>query len=201
MTVYAAGIVLPDNAQTYQFYSTLKNTSGGLGVTAAVLVERDAAGGLRVTEGGDTTAGAGTFGGSLIGMLVGVLAGPLGVLLGATAGALGGSLFDLSRLEKADDAISEFGRLVPAGGNAIIAETNEADTAALDAMVTAAGGTIARRPMHEVVAELEAQQQAAEDASDAARKAMREQRKAERHEKVEDRVDALKAKFEHAKND
>jgi hypothetical protein len=52
-----------------------------------------------------------------------------------------------------------------------------------------------RRPLDEVVAELEVQQAAAEEAEKAARKAIREQKKQERKETRQQRVDALKAKF------
>jgi hypothetical protein len=52
----------------------------------------------------------------------------------------------------------------------------------LDTFVAGMGGTIVRRPLDEVVAELEAQQAAAEEAEKAARKAIREQKKQERKE-------------------
>lgn len=195
MTDYAVAIVLPDNASTYQFYSTMKNSYDQLGVSAAAIVERDDQGAVRVTEGDDTVTGEGIVGGSLLGLLVGVLGGPLGMLLGASVGAAGGAVFDAARVDTADDAITEFAGLVPAGRNAIIAETVESSTVALDAVVKDAGGTIVRRPIAEIVAEIEAQQQAVADAADAARDALREQRKQERHEKIEERIDALKARF------
>ena len=156
-------------------------------------MERDKDGHLHVPEGGDMAAGAGTAGGFLIGMLVGVLGGPVGMLLGAGAGAASGALYDADRLDKGDEAIEQFGALVPTGGNALLAETVEATTGPLDAFVAEMGGTIVRRPLDEVIAELEAQQ-AAEEAEKAARKAIREQ-KQERKETRQQRVDALKAKF------
>ncbi|GAB2509700.1 hypothetical protein CATRI_06875 [Corynebacterium atrinae] len=199
MTDYAVAITLPDNASTYELYSKLKPYYEQLGVSAAAIVERDDQGAIRLTEGDDTLTGEGTLTGTLLGMLVGVLGGPLGMLLGASVGASGGLIFDAARANTADDAITEFAGLVPTGRNAIIAETAENDTTALDAVVKEAGGTIIRRPVAEIVAEIEAQQQAVADAADAARHAMREQRKQERHEKVEERVDALKAKFSRLK--
>ena len=57
------------------------------------------------------------------------------------------------------------------------------------------GGKVSRRPLDEVLAELEAQDEAAREADKAARKAIREQKKRERKEDVQTRVDALKAKF------
>jgi len=57
------------------------------------------------------------------------------------------------------------------------------------------GGKVSRRPLDEVLAELEAQDEAAREADKAARKAIREQKKRERKEDFQTRVDALKAKF------
>ena len=129
------------------------------------------------------------------GGLSGVLGGPLGVLLGFGLGAAGGALVDASRSDDLDDAITEFGKTVRPGGNAIIAQTDEADTAALDALVTKYDGAIVRRPLDEVLAELEAQQDAAEAAAEAARKKLHDEKKAEKKEKREERVEKLKAKF------
>ena len=57
------------------------------------------------------------------------------------------------------------------------------------------GGKVSRRPLDEVLAELEAQDEAAREADKAARKAIREQKKQERKEEFLKRVDALKEKF------
>jgi uncharacterized membrane protein len=173
----------------------LSAAPGGFEIRSAAIVERDKDGHLHVPEGGDTEAGAGTAGGSLIGMLAGVLGGPVGMLLGADAGAASGALYDADRLDTGDEAIEQFGALVPTGGNALLAETVEDTTEPLDAFVSEMGGTIVRRPLDEVVAELEAQQAAAEEAEKTARKAIREQKKQEHKETFQQRVDALKAKF------
>jgi hypothetical protein len=76
-----------------------------------------------------------------------------------------------------------------------LAETVEDTTEPLDTFVSEMGGAIVRRPLDEVVAELEAQQAAADEADKAARKAIREQKKQEHKETYHQRVDALKAKF------
>ncbi|MGV9671318.1 DUF1269 domain-containing protein [Gordonia sp. NPDC003504] len=131
-------------------------------MTAAAILRRDENGRLNVTEGGDVKSGDATVGGSLLGMLIGVLGGPLGVLLGFGLGAAGGALVDASRADDCDVAITEFGKTIRPGGNAILAETDEADTAAFDALVAKYGGAIVRRPLDEVLAEIEAQQDAAE---------------------------------------
>ena len=116
------------------------------------------------------------------------------MLLGWGVGAAAGALYDADRLDTGDEAIEQFGALVPPGGNAVLAETVEDTTEPLDTFVSQMGGTIVRRPIDEVVAELEAQQAAAEEAEKAARKAIREQKKQERKETGQQRVKALKAK-------
>jgi hypothetical protein len=56
------------------------------------------------------------------------------------------------------------------------------------------GCKVSRRPLDEVPAELEAQDEAAREADKAARKAIREQKKQQRKEDFQKRVDALKEK-------
>jgi hypothetical protein len=73
--------------------------------------------------------------------------------------------------------------------------TDEVTTAPLEQFAGGFGGKVTRRPLDEVLAELEAQDEAAREADKAARKAMREQKKKERKEDFQTRVDALKAKF------
>jgi uncharacterized membrane protein len=195
MPEYAVAITFPQNSTAYEALSKLSSAAGGFEIRSAAIVERDKDGHLHVPEGGDTTAGAGIASGSLIGMLVGVLGGPVGMLLGWSVGAASGALYDADRLDKGDEAIEQFGALVPTGGNALLAETVADTTEPLDTFVSEMGGTIVRRPLDEVVAELEAQQAAAEEAEKAARKAIREQKKQEHKETFQQRVDALKAKF------
>ena len=185
----------PDNAQAYQAIAKLRDSSLINEITSAALVERDANGRLTVPEGDDALIGAGAAGGGLLGMVVGVLGGPIGMLFGLGAGALAGSLFDLDRAEAGDTALAEFGRTVKPGGNALILQTDEPDVAGLDGFVKDLGGTIVRRPLDEVVDELEAQQAAAEAAADAADQKMREQCREERKEKWDERVENLRKKF------
>jgi uncharacterized membrane protein len=195
MGEYAVAITFPQNSTAYEALSKLSSAEDGFEIRSAAIVERDKDGHLQVPEGDDTMAGEGTAGGSLIGMLVGVLGGPVGMLLGAGAGAAGGALYDADRLDTGDEAIEQFGASVPVGGNALLAETVEDTTEPLDKFASGMGGTIVRRPLDEVVAELEAQQAAAEEADKAARKAIREQKRQQRKETAQERVDALKAKF------
>ncbi len=195
MTEYATAITFPQTSTTYEAFSKLSAAADQYGVRSGAIVERDAQGQLRVPESGDAAAGIGMASGGLIGMLIGVLGGPIGMLLGWSVGAASGALYDADRLDTGDDAIAAFGRLIPPGGNAILAVTNEETTAPLEQFATGLGGKVTRRPLGEVLAELEAQDEAAREADKAARKAIREQKKQERKEDFQTRVDALKAKF------
>ena len=125
MTEYATPITFPQTGTTYEAFSKLSAAADQYGVRSAGIVERDAQGHLQVPESGDTAAGIGIAGGSLIGMLFGVLGGPVGMLLGWSVGAATGALYDADRLDTGDEAIAAFGRLIPPGGNAILAETEK----------------------------------------------------------------------------
>ena len=72
-----------------------------------------------------------------------------------------GALYDAERLDTGDEAIAAFGRLIPPGGNAILAVTDEVTTAPLEQFAAGFGGKVSRRPLDEVLAELEAQEEAA----------------------------------------
>jgi uncharacterized membrane protein len=195
MTEYVTAITFPQTGTTYEAFSKLSAAAGQYGVRSAGIIERDAQGHLKVPESGDTATGIGFAGGSMIGMLVGALAGPVGMLLGWSVGAGTGALFDAARLDKGDEAIAAFGRLIPPGGNAILAQTDEVTTDPLEQFAAGFGGKVYRRPQDEVLAELEAQEEAAVEADKAARKAIRDQKKRERKEDFHKRLDALKAKF------
>jgi uncharacterized membrane protein len=117
------------------------------------------------------------------------------MLLGWSVGAATGALYDADRLDTGDEAIAAFGRLIPPGGNAILAETDEVTTEPLEQFAAGFGGKVSRRPLDEVLAELEAQDEAAREADKAARKAIREQKTQDRKEDLQKRLDALKAKF------
>lgn len=197
MTDYVAIVTFAEKATTYQAYSELKNSSVINQVRAAALVERAADGSLSVAEGGDTASGVGLAGGSLIGMLVGALGGPLGLLLGWGAGALTGSAVDADRADANTATLLATGGTIVPGGNALVLETSEDDTAALDQFVAGHGGVLVRREEAEVISELEAQEAAAVAAQQAADEAIRQQKKEERQEKREDRIAKLKAKFKH----
>ena len=196
MTEYVAIVTFPAVADAFKAESDLKASPVSSAVVAAALIQRDADGRLSAPEGSDLDAGGGYLGGSLIGLLVGALGGPLGMLLGWGAGGLIGGLSDLDRAQDQSSVLGSMAKEIAPGHNALILQTDEPDTTALDQFVASQGGAITRVPLGQVLDELEAEQDAAEAARKAASEELRKQRKEERHEKWDERVAALKAKFD-----
>ena len=191
-----AVITFPERSTTYEAFSKISADSDRLGLVSAALIEVDEHGRFTIPEGEDNRFGFGVGTGSLIGVLVGALGGPIGMLLGLGVGALAGAAVDADRAESDELAVTAFvGKLAP-GTNGILAQTSEpGSTAPLDAVVAEQGGAIVRRPLDEVLGELEARQAAEEEAARAAREALRERKRQERKENLDQRIEALRAKF------
>ena len=184
-------------SKAYQALSALKEceASGRIGLESAAIVERTQAGELRIPDGTDNVGLVGTASGSLIGMLIGVLGGPVGVLLGWGAGAMMGGAFDVDRALTSDEALTVLGTAIPAGSTAVIASVEEPAVEVIDGEMTKLGGEVTRRPVAEVMDELEAAQEAADAAAREARRTVREQRKAKLSAGVEERRGKLKEKL------
>jgi uncharacterized membrane protein len=184
-------------SKAYQALSVLKDCDAGgrIGLESAAVVERTAAGELRTPESADNVGLVGTASGSLIGMLVGVLGGPVGVLLGWGAGAMMGGAFDVDRAVTSDEALTVLGQAIPPGSTAVIASVEESSVEVIDGEMSRLDGEVTRRPVGDVLAELEAAEDAAEAAAREARRTIREKHKAELSAGVEERVGKLKEKL------
>lgn len=193
--VVVVGFTEPSKA--YQALSVLKESSaeGRIGLESAAIVERTQEGELRIPESVDNDELVGVASGSLIGMLIGVLGGPLGVLVGWGAGAMMGGAFDVDRAVTSDEALTVLGRAIPPGTTAVIASVEEPAVEVIDAEMYKLGGEVTRRPVAEVMGELEAAEEAADAAAREARRELREKRKAEVHANVDERVGKLKEKL------
>jgi uncharacterized membrane protein len=193
--VIAAGFT--ESSKAFEALSRLKvaGFEGRVGVRSAVLVERDADGRVRIPDGVDETGGTATWGGGLIGLTIGILGGPIGMLFGWTTGMLVGGAFDIKRTAQGSDILSELSRTVPPGGTAVVAELDEYATEVVDTTMAELDGVVVRRSAAEVLAELEAAEDAYEEARRAGEKAARAERRAERKESFEQRRDALKVKL------
>ena len=181
-------------SKAYEALSVLKECDAGgrIGLESAAVVERTPSGELRIPESADNVGLLGTASGSLIGMLIGVLGGPVGVLLGWGAGAMMGGAFDLDRAVTSDEALTVLGRAIPPESTALIASVEEPAVEVLDGEMKKLDGEVTRRPVVEVMAELEAAEDAAEAAAREARRTVREEKKAELHADLDTRVGKLK---------
>jgi uncharacterized membrane protein len=186
-----------ESSKAYQALSVLKECSaeGRIGLESAAIVERTEDGKLRIPESIDNDELVGMASGSLIGMLIGVLGGPLGVLVGWGAGAMMGGAFDVDRAVTSDEALTVLGRAIPPGTTAVIASVEEPAVEVIDAEMYKLGGEVTRRPVVEVMGELEAAEEAADAAAREGRRELREKRKAEVHANVDERVGKLKEKL------
>ncbi len=190
MTKYVVSIQFPNDDTTYRAFSDLQSSEAGSSVLTSAILEKDDQGNVTVPQGSDPAGGGGFVGGSLIGMLVGILGGPLGVLLGWGVGATIGAATDADRADDQLSAIDMLGRNLQPGRNVLLLETDEDDTAVLDAWAARDGGTVARETLDEVEVELQAERNAIAAAQKAAREQLKQQRRAEREAKREARHDS-----------
>ena len=186
-------ITFTESSKAYEVLSDLRQASaeGRIDVVSALIAEREEDGHLHLAEGSDATIGEGTATGGLIGLIVG----PLGMLLGWGAGSVIGSLSDIDHADKRETVLGDLSARVAPGTTAILAQVSEVTPEVLDNISTKLGGTVARRPVSEVLAELEAAEAAAEAADREARRTIRDKRREERKEAWDKRVADLKEHF------
>jgi uncharacterized membrane protein len=189
--VVVIGFTEPSKA--YQALSVLTscNADGRIGLESAAVVERTPEGALLIPESADNAELVGMASGSVVGTLIGVLGGPVGMLLGWGAGAMMGGAFDVDRAVTSDEALTVLGTAIPAGSTAVIANIEEPAVEVIDGEMTKLGGEVTRRPVADVMAELDAAEAAADAAAREARKVVRQQKKAE----FEEHVAKVKAKL------
>jgi uncharacterized membrane protein len=184
-------------ANAYEALTRLKelDSQGQIHVSEAAVVVRDESGQVQDRDqvGGDSWAG--TASGGLVGLLVGILGGPLGVLVGGATGLLVGSLFDLDDDDETESVLSEISKSIQVGSPALLAEVTEPSADVIDAAMAELGGTVLRRPVDDVEAEMAAAEQAQRAAKKKAREELREQRHRQHKEEVHEKVAALKAKL------
>ena len=137
----------------------------------------------------------GTAGGGLIGLLIGIIGGPLGILIGGATGVLVGSLFDVHDADETESALGEISRSVQVGRNAVIAEVSEPSPDVIDTAMERLGGSVLRRSVADVEAEIAAAEKAQREAKKKARKELRHARHEKHQEEVHTKVQELKAKL------
>jgi uncharacterized membrane protein len=190
-------VTFTEQSKAYQALSVLKqcDAEGRIALASAAVVERTPEGQLRTPEGAENLGPIGMASGSLLGMLIGVLGGPVGVLVGWGSGALVGGAFDIDRAAKSEEALTTFGTAIPQGSTAVMATVSEPAVEVIDGEMAKLGGEVTRRPVFEVVDELEAAEFAAEKAALEARRELHKKRTTEMKEDLDERVGKLKEKL------
>jgi uncharacterized membrane protein len=150
----------PDN-NAYEAFSALKqlDAEDRLTLSAASVVVRGQDGRLVVKDEVDKGVSM-TAGGGLIGLLIGVLGGPLGILIGGTSGLLFGSLGELAETDRSESLLGEISASLQPGKTALLAQLTEPSYDAVDTAMGALGGTVLRRPIVDVEAEIAAAEKA-----------------------------------------
>jgi uncharacterized membrane protein len=186
----------PDN-NAYAALTTLKELAeqGRLGVDAATVVVRDANGQIVVKDRAGSFEYAGAASGGMLGLLLGIIGGPLGVLIGGTYGLMVGSLFDLDDVERTESVLSEISASVRPGHTALLAQVTEQSAEVVDTAMARLGGTVLRRPVADVEAEIAAAEKAQREAQREATKELVRGRRERSKEQVQAKVEELKAKL------
>jgi uncharacterized membrane protein len=186
-----------EDSKAYEALSQLKDLDGQSQVelAGAAVVVRSEDGHVEIKDEVGDTGYSGTATGGVIGLIVGILGGPFGVLIGGATGLLIGSLFDLDDEEETESALSAISRSVRAEHPALLAEVSEQSSDVIDAAMEGLGGTVLRRSLDDVNAEIAAAEDAQAAAKREARKQLREARRTEVKEKIREKIDELKAKL------
>jgi uncharacterized membrane protein len=186
-----------DDRQAYNAMTSLKqlDAQGQIGVREAVVVVRGEDGQLVAKEHVESPVMAGAAGGGLVGLLIGVIGGPLGVLIGGTYGLLVGSLFDLYEMDETGSALGAISSAARLDHTALLAVVDEQSREVLDVAMTDLDGTVVRRPVAEVEAEIAAAEQAERKAKAEARKELVRGRREHDKAAVQSKVNELKNKL------
>ena len=197
-----------EESKTYQALSELKALAAEQRVQLvnAAVVQRDGSGQLRIKDGAsDGATATGPVTGTLVGALVGLLAGPLGVLLGSASGALIGSAVSIDKAQDRLSVLDQMMQAMPGGSTSLIATVGEYANEVVNGLAERLGGTVLRRPLSAVQAEVDAQSEAHAAAAKEARRVLREKQSDEWRDKFDDwkeeigeGVEKLKAKISQA---
>jgi len=192
--VVVVGFSQDDRA--YEALTTLKElaSQGQIGLDEAAVLVRGEDGHIDVKDQIADPEFVGTASGGLVGLLIGILGGPLGILLGGATGLAVGSLFDLSDAEDSDSVLSEVSKTVKVGRTSLLATVVEQSPEVVDAAMARLSGTVVRRSVADVEAEIAAAEEAQREAKRKARAELRQARRDKRHADAHAKVEKLKAK-------
>jgi uncharacterized membrane protein len=185
-----------EDGSAYEAFTNLKelDEQGQVSIKGAAIVQRGEDGRMVTKDSVDTEQLAGTATGGLVGLLVGILGGPFGVLIGGATGLLIGSLYDIDDAEETESVLAEISSAIRPGQTVVLAEVDEQSDDVVDQATARLGGTVLRRSVDDVEAEIAAAEHAQRAAKREARKQLLETRRSRAKEEIRRIVDALKAK-------
>jgi uncharacterized membrane protein len=188
-----------DDRNAYNALTLLKelDSQQRVGVQEAVVVERANDGQVIEKDRVASMDLPATAGGGLTGLLIGIIGGPFGMLIGGTAGLLIGSVFDLTGIEETDSALGGIAGSVKVGHTALLAVVIEQSPEVIDVAMSGLGGTMLRRPVDDVEAEIAAAESAERKAKREARKELLRARHEQSKSAVNAKIEELKAKVHH----
>jgi uncharacterized membrane protein len=186
-----------EDSKAYEALSLIKELDGQgqLKLAGAAVVVRDDDGRVEIKDEVGDTGFEGTATGGIIGLIVGILGGPLGVLIGGATGLLIGSLYDLDDADDTESVLSDISSSVRPGRAALLAQVSEQSPDVVDAAMGRLDGTILRRSLEDVRAEIAAAEDAQRAAKREARKQLYEQRRDQVMDKIRAKIEELKAKL------
>jgi uncharacterized membrane protein len=195
--VNVVAVNFSEDSKAYEALTTLKelDSQGQIKVDQAAVVTRVDDGRIDVKDQVGDEFLAGTASGGLVGLLIGILGGPLGVLLGGATGVLVGSLFDLADADETDSVLSDVSKRVQVGRTAVLAQVTEQSPEVIDTAMARLSGTVVRRSVYEVEAEIAATQKAQREAKREARKELLKARHEKNRDEVHAKVEELKSKL------
>jgi uncharacterized membrane protein len=199
-SVLAVNFAQDPNA--YEALTTLKtlDDQGQVSLKGAAVVLRDESGKIDIKDEVGDTGYEGTATGGIIGLIIGILGGPFGVLLGGATGLLIGSLFDLDDADETESVLGELSRSVRVGHDALVAEVEEQSPEVIDSAMERLGGTVVRRSLDDVEAEIAAAEEAQREAKREARQALRKARREKDRDEIHAKVENLKGKLHRNKD-
>jgi uncharacterized membrane protein len=186
----------PDN-NAYAGLTALKELESQtqLDLDVAAVVARDGDGEVVVKDRVESPEFAGAVSGGLLGLVIGILGGPLGVLIGGTYGLMVGSLVDLHELEETDSVLAQISASVRPGHSALLAQVTEQSPEVVDTAMARLGGTVLRRTVEDVEAEVAAAEKAQRQAKREGARELRRARRERNKEHAQATIEQLKARF------
>jgi uncharacterized membrane protein len=186
-----------DDEKAYEALTALGQlgTQGQVKVEQAAVVVRGDDGRVTVKDRIGDDELIGTAGGGLVGLLIGVLGGPLGVLIGGATGLLIGSLYDMADADDTESVLADVSKTVKVGRTAVLAQLEEQSPEVVDRAMANLTGTVVRRSVADVEAEIAAAQKAQREAAHKARKELHKERRDHTREEAHAKVEELKAKL------